>query len=681
VDTSRTRNTGLNSNGSEFYGTFKICIPVDNVAGEGSITVKSVGGVAQYNLFLASNPSASEQSYIISDPGYITLDAQATIEWTSNNDAIDTAKLKIVKSGPGGSPLEGAEFTLTGDKGTVVTGTSDRNGQVMWTDPPASEKFTLTETVAPEGYQVVAPINVTLKAGRTTYLTVPNDSEKGFTVKKVDAQNKASLQGAVFRFEQIDGSYVTTGTTGFDGAISFEGDELPYGSYRVTEQSPPEGYLKDTPVETVEWTGEKDILLTFENVREMRLIIVKKNEGEVSLAGATFDIYGDGKYLTSVTTNDAGEAYVTGIKAEMYIEAVETIAPKGHILDSTPHGIHINPYNPAIEEDPVLTIVNQSKVSLRIIKYDRQSKAKLPNVTFEIYKDGELFDTKTTPESGMIELFDLEPGTYLVKEVSTDDSHIVDTTPQQIELKAGQTATQELVFFNDKLPGMHLIKVDSADLSKAIPNVRFKFEAVNGSWGPIELTTGPDGTIDLSKLPTGAVVVTELECPGYVVDDAQRIIELKPNETAQFVFTNTRKPSFKLIKTSADGSLLDGVTFRIAKIEDGSRYLDRTTANGGEIFVEDLEPGMWSVTEIATLPDHVLDTTEYHVELFPGKCSELKLKNDKKPLLTLSKIDADTGTPIPNTVFTVKSLDGTYQDDWRTGPDGKVSQIVDPRRL
>lgn len=61
----------------------------------------------------------------------------------------------------------------------------------------------------------------------------------------------------------------------------------------------------------------------------MRLIIVKKNAGEVSLAGATFDIYGDGKYLTSVTTNDAGEDYVTGITAEMYIEAVRQLLRRG----------------------------------------------------------------------------------------------------------------------------------------------------------------------------------------------------------------------------------------------------------------------------------------------------------------------------------------------------------------
>ena len=120
VDTSRSRNTNLNANGA-----FKVCIPVDNVPTEGSFTIRATGGVAQYNLYLAYNPSASEQSYIVSDPGYTTLDAQAAFKW-SGTDVPDTASLQIVKTGPGGAPLEGAEFTLTGDRGTTVSGASDR---------------------------------------------------------------------------------------------------------------------------------------------------------------------------------------------------------------------------------------------------------------------------------------------------------------------------------------------------------------------------------------------------------------------------------------------------------------------------------------------------------------------------------------------------------------------------
>ncbi|MCI9214491.1 MAG: Cys-Gln thioester bond-forming surface protein, partial [Oscillospiraceae bacterium] len=342
VDTSTKRTTNLNSNGEEYYGAFKVCIPADNVMDSGSFTIKAIGGVAQFNLYLAYNPAASEQSYIISDPGYTTCDAQGTFKWTTTEDLPETASLQIIKAGAGGAPLEGAEFTLTGDRGTSVSGTTDRNGQIVWTDLPADEKFTLTETAAPEGYQIVAPMNVTLTAGRTEYLTVTDDVEHGFTIKKIDAQNKGSLQGAVFRFEQIDGSYMTTGITGFDGTISFEGDELPYGSYRVTEQTPPQGYVKSSRVETVEWDGTKDVLITWENVRDISLTIIKVDEQTgVSLPNATFDVFADGKLITSVTTNDDGTARVTGIRKEAYIEIVETAAPAGYVLDKTPHGIHI----------------------------------------------------------------------------------------------------------------------------------------------------------------------------------------------------------------------------------------------------------------------------------------------------------------------------------------------------
>ncbi len=38
----------------------------------------------------------------------------------------------------------------------------------------------------------------------------------------------------------------------------------------VTEQTPPDGYVKSTRVETVEWDGTKDVLITWENVRDIK---------------------------------------------------------------------------------------------------------------------------------------------------------------------------------------------------------------------------------------------------------------------------------------------------------------------------------------------------------------------------------------------------------------------------
>ena len=319
-----------------------------------------------------------------------------------------------------------------------------------------------------------------------------------------------------------------------------------------------------------------------------------------------------------------------------------------------------------------LVFKNLAKVGLKIVKYDRQSHKPMANVTFEIFRDGVSLGNYETNASGEILLTGIEPGTYRAVEVDTgDDSHIKDTAPQEIELTAG-CGVKELFFFNDVLPGMKLVKVDSADPSKTIPGVKFSIRAIDGSYGPEEFITDGNGEIDLSKLPVGSYEVTELECPGYVVDNAQRIIHLRANDTAEFVFTNTKKPGLRLVKTSADGTALDGVTFKITPIGDASHSIDRTTANGGEILVEGLEPGIYSVQETATLPDHILDTTEYHVELSPGKTAELRLSNDKRPSLIISKRDKDTGDPIPGVTFTLRGADGPTITTKPTGADGKI---------
>ena len=324
-------------------------------------------------------------------------------------------------------------------------------------------------------------------------------------------------------------------------------------------------------------------------------------------------------------------------------------------------------------ETAVFPLVNKELPGLRIVKYDRKNMELLPGVTFAIYRDGEFLGNYQTDELGEILLTDVEPGTYRAFEADTGhDGLILDTTPQEVELHAGD-GIKELLFFNDTKPGMMLVKVDSADPSKVIPNAVFEIKSVAGDYGPEEFRTNQDGEIDLSKLPTGAYVVTEKSCEGYIIDEVQRIIQLDGNEDVEFVFTNTIKPSIRIVKYSSDGSLLPGVMFRIAKIEDGSHYLDRVTDQNGEINISDLEPGVYSVQETNTASDHILDLREYHVELFPGKTSTLTIENQKRPNLVVYKHDADTGEPIPGTIFTVRAADGHSVDEIKTDSEGKAT--------
>lgn len=494
----------------------------------------------------------------------------------------------------------------------------------------------------------------------------PEVPDTGLKLIKLEKGTDTPLSGAVFEVVGPDGATVGTFATGSAGTVT-----IPLtlaGNYTVYERvAPLDHLLSDTPAQNIQVEYGKVAELTCWNEPYGTLRIEKLSNTGAHLPGAMVQI----KHIESgvtytAETNFAGYAIFDNIKPGAY-EIKEITAPSGWLKDDATYTASV-----ATGETTIFSLVNKELPGLRIIKYDRKNMAAMANVTFEIFRDSVSLGKFRTDEFGEILLTDAAPGTYRAVEVDTgSDGHILDTTPQEVELSAGD-GIKELLFFNDVKPGMRLIKVDSTDPSKVIPNAVFEIKSVAGDYGPKEFTTDQNGEIDLSKLPTGAYVVTEKSCEGYIIDQAQRIIQLDPNEDAQFVFTNTIKPSLQIIKTSSDGSRLKNVHFRIAKIEDGTHYLDRTTNEQGEILIADLEPGVYSVRETATDSSHILDLREYHMELFAGRTSTLTIENQKRPNLTVYKHDADTGEPIANTVFEVRAADGHSVDQIKTDSEGKA---------
>ena len=496
----------------------------------------------------------------------------------------------------------------------------------------------------------------------------PPPGETALKITKYEAGTTVTLAGATFEVVGPDGDTIGVYTTPESGSITIPLTEV--GNYTIYERVSPEYHLLDEePVKQVTVKYGETAEVDFENepYGDLRIEKIDGATG-ASLAGAKVQIKHIESGATYTGTTDTGGSYTfTELKPGAY-EILELAAPEGWERDPQTYTTTV-----VTGECVTYTLKNEALPGLKIIKYNRESHETMSGVTFRIWRDGELLGDYETDALGEITLTDCRPGTYRVQEVDTGDSgHVLDTTPQEIELKAGD-GIKELYFFNDQKPGIWLVKVDSADPSKVIPNARFRIEAVDGNFGPAEFTTDQNGEIDLSELPTGAYVVTELECPGYIIDEAQRIIQLEANQTARFVFTNSIQPSLHLIKLSSDGSRLAGVTFRIAKIEDGSHYLDRTTDSNGEILISGLEPGVYSVKELDTTSDHIIDPVERHVELFAGRTSTIILENDKRPNLTVVKRDADTGEPVPDTVFLVEAADGHSVDEIKTGADGTAT--------
>ena len=437
-----------------------------------------------------------------------------------------------------------------------------------------------------------------------------------------------------------------------------------------------QNYIADTdPVRTT-WTNalfnySPDDIPPTPGDGEYSLKIVKTETGTgTRLEGALFEVKDpDGAPVGTFSTNSQGEIIIPLERGGLYT-ITEVQPPKGHLMAKNPV------QQVQVEKDTVATVSyeNEPYGNLRVEKVDADTGDTLPGAKVQIkhIETGATY-TQITNEAGVAIFNELKPGAYEIVELEAPDGWIKDGQTYTVNVPGQDTVTFTLK--NSAKPGLRVIKYDR-QTHETLPDITFKIYKDNQLIGTYE--TDRLGEILLTDLEPGTYVVTEKQANGYVIDDAQRIIHLEPGQTGEFVFTNSIKPSLRLLKQSTDGTPLGGVTFRLSKIEDGTHYLDRTTNDAGEILVSDLEPGVYSVKETATVNDHILDPTEYKVELFPGKTSTLTIQNDKRPNLTIHKRDADTGEVVPGTVFQVRAVDGPWVGEVTTGADGsaKVENLL-----
>ncbi|MDR0905245.1 MAG: Cys-Gln thioester bond-forming surface protein [Oscillospiraceae bacterium] len=506
-------------------------------------------------------------------------------------------------------------------------------------------------------YLVERDPKVLLRADFVSQLSAPFEEDfpedTGLRIRKVEAGTNIPLAGAVFEIRDPDGKLIYSLTTSDSGII-----DIPLyviGNYTVTEKTPPQYHLlpnERTQSVTVRYGEVAEVTFADDPYGTLRVIKLGAADGR-PLGGAAVRI----RHITTNTTRegitDSSGSAVFDLLPIGAWEIVELVAPNGFALDSTVHTVNVTPLS---DGETSYTLTNKENPGLRIIKFDRQTMTAIAGVTFEVWRDGELFGEFVTNDWGEIEILNAPAGTYTAREKSTISPYVLDTTAQWIELTAGG-GIQQLIFLNDRKPGIWLVKLDSSSLT-AVVNAKFRIREIGGAFDK-EFTTNELGEIDLSALDPATYEISEVSvAEPYLIDDAIRTVKISAGENAQFVFTNTKKPILEVVKYDAQNNLyLAGATFRIARIEDGSHYLDRVTDTSGRISIV-AEPGIFSVQELAAPSGYVLNDTEYHVELFPGKTSQLVVLNEKKPSLIIKKYDYDTALPLPGAEFSVATMGG-----------------------
>ena len=119
---------------------------------------------------------------------------------------------------------------------------------------------------------------------------------------------------------------------------------------------------------------------------------------------------------------------------------------------------------------------------------------------------------------------------------------------------------------------------------------------------------------------------------------------------------------------------LDGARFLIYR--DGQIVGSDVTANGGIIGVNDVTKGLWSFVETEAPAGYCTDPTpiSVYVDTTDGdKQYTVTAENYALPDMKITKRDAMSGKPIAGTVFSIKSVTGSYSTSVTTGTDGSAT--------
>lgn len=569
--------------------------------------------------------------------------------------------------------LEGAVFDVRYADGTVVGDsngvfTTGADGTILITGLEANKAIVVTETKAPDGFAIdTTPQTITTQAGKVVQLTFANAPYGKIIIEKRDSKTNELLPGAEFRVTTAAGCEVGQNgvigdtnltsngifTTGADGKITIT--NVRPGNYVITEIKAPDGYLIDDPTRTITVTSGDTQTIVFKDTKPGGLIIEKRDSvTKEPLAGATFKVTtSDGRFVAQdggatstnglYTTDANGQIHIVDLDPDTYV-VTEVTAPDGYLMDAPSQTVKIEK-----NDTQTLTFYDTPLGGLTIVKVDSESGKRLEGAKIEVAKmNGEIVGTYVTDKLGVIQLPDLDDGWYQLTEIKAPKGYLLDSTPQKVEVKKGETKTFE--FENTASASMLIHKIDSVT-RKGIQGV--KFVVYDSSMTPIgEYESDDQGYVHLNKtLEDGKYYVREIvAAEGYSLDNKVKSFTVLAGDTAMIEWENTSElGQIQVIKTSEGyssvnglpaGTPLSGAIFAV--YDKQNNVVDKFQTNENGIGSSKKLPlGIYTVKEVQAPANYGLNPTVFTADIeFAGQVVKLNVTD---PVITAGVSIKKTG--------------------------------------
>ena len=473
----------------------------------------------------------------------------------------------------------------------------------------------------------------------------------------------AGLEGAVYEIVAAEdiytldgtlraskGEVVDTITTGEDGTATSK--ELYLGKYEVREVTAPKGYVLNTETHAVElvYAGQNvavtETATDFVNERQrVQIDLVKSlavdeaygigNNGEIF--DVTFGLFAaeeltaaDGEVIPAdglievISLDENGKGLVRSDLpiGSYYVKELSTNA--AYVISDEKYPVifeyagqdtatvHITANEgEAIENDIIYGSVSGKKS-------DEDGNA-LGGAVIGIFKTGTTEFTKdtaiaytTTAEDGSFAFENVPYGTWVIREIESPTGFVL--SEEEIAVTVSEVdEVVEIELVNYFIKGnIELTKVDEDYPDHKLSGAVFEVYADMNGDGKLDegdtllgkMTELEGGIYQMNELRYGKYLVREKTAPtGFVLDENVYPVSIEENGKTYTVeneagvgFLNAaQKGSLKIVKTSSDGKV-EGFSFRVK----GEGYDQTfTTDKNGEIFIEGLRIGEYTVSEVS----------------------------------------------------------------------------------
>lgn len=344
---------------------------------------------------------------------------------------------------------------------------------------------------------------------------------------------------------------------------------------------------------------------------------ITNGNANYSLEGAVYYVYKDVnipdypywnyKPYATFTTDANGHAELSKKLENGNYVTIEQVAPLGYTLDTSVHRFSVNG-----KSTDISVVDDPSAVTLTVTKKDSDTNnsvaagnASLAGAVYRVsyLQDGsEVHKDITTNSSGRAVLKGIPIGQIKVQEISSPLGykldpivHIYNVAPH--EVTSVEFELEPADFTEEVMKGQIALHKQYETLDDLAEEQGAEFDVYLKSAGSFDaaketerdhITTGADGMATTKDLPYGTYVVHQTKGGNgrqLVADFDVSISE--DGKVYSYDLVNVQKNAqLKIVKTSEDG-VIEGIKFRVTRLEDGYSA-EYTTNAAGEILTETL---------------------------------------------------------------------------------------------